>query len=83
MLQMHNIILHASYMYVPYSGKLSREEMFTSFAVLEPPVKFSSPNLGVPFPPMLGFAFHESFLHETFTRSAAVFSLESFLLYSM
>ena len=32
--------------YTPYSGELSKEETFTNFAVLEPPVKVFSKKFG-------------------------------------
>ena len=40
---------------------------------------FLHESLGVPYPPMIGLAFRESFLHEMFTSnwSVKVFSLES------
>ena len=39
--------------YYPYGGKLSREETFMNFAVLELPVKVFSMKLGIPYPPMI------------------------------
>ena len=64
------------------SGKLSRQKTFMNFAVWSHPQKFSPRNLGVPYPPMLGFSFCDSFLRKTvtLTRSMKIFSLETFPL---
>ena len=44
-----------------YSAKLSREKIFTNFAVLEPATKVFSMKLGVPYPPMIGFSIPQKF----------------------
>ena len=41
--------------HIPYGRKLLREKTFTNIAVLEPPTKVFYTNLGVPYPPMIGF----------------------------
>ena len=46
---------------VRYSGKLSRKKTFTNFTILEPPAKIFPRNLGVPYPPMIGFSIPPKF----------------------
>ena len=39
-------------LFIPYNRKLSREKIFTSFTVLEPPVKVFSMEFGCAYPPI-------------------------------
>ena len=70
---------------IPYSGKLWKKKTFTNFVALETPVKVFSSKMGMPYPPMLELAFHEKFSTRDghSCRSTKIFSLESFLLYSI
>ena len=74
--------------YIPYSGKLSRDKTFANFADLKPFVKVFSANLSVHvrvrMRPILPLT-HESFLREIFYFHifAKVLSLESFPLYGI
>ena len=69
---------------VPYSGKLSREKIFTNFAIFHHPQKFSPRNSRHATPIMRPvITFCESFLRKMLLsyRSAKVFSLKNFPLY--
>ena len=66
-----------------YSGKLSREKTLRISQFESHPRKFSPRNLGMPYPPMLGFCIPQKFSPRNgrSQRSVKVFSLESFPLY--
>ena len=70
---------------VPYSRKLSREKTFTKFAIFPPSAKVSPQNSRHATSIMRPVStFRESFLREMLLsyRSAKIFSLENFPLYS-
>ena len=78
---LNNVLLFAYRIEQNFRGrKYSRISRFWSH-----PRKFSPQNLGVPYQPMVGLVFYESFLREMVTsyQSVKVFSLESFLLYGI